>query len=238
MAASLFLPTPAMAFKVATAVPTMYSLLSLSEYFTHRIYQHADWNKNAIIQFCASLILRNQGKGHKIKGGGHVEHHAETLDDMSLRSDERWKTSPAALSLNGDPYRGTAFTWPVTFLMFLQLLITCVPVMGIMGWSPLATIGWIVPSLLAHTLVWNTIHPAMHGLQDPLFKEGPPGKLLSCYRNSKLFKFLELNHVGHHVVGGLGNYNVCCPGMDHVFGTWVPEKVWRTKVDPKFAHLY
>lgn len=235
---TLSMVSPSLAFKVVAAVPSMYAVLSFSEYMTHRVYQHADFNKNRFFQALASLVLRNDGKGLKIRGGGHVEHHAETLDDMSLRSDERWKRSPAAQSLDSDPYRGTAFTWSVTALMFLQLVVTAVPVMGFLGWSPLATVGWIVPSLMAHTLAWNAIHPQMHGLADIPITEGPPGKLLSRFRNSKLFKFLELNHVGHHVVGGLGNYNVCCPGCDHVFGTYVPEKEWRGKVDPKFAHLY
>ena len=31
-----------------------------------------------------------------------------------------------------------------------------------------------------------------------------------------------MNHEGHHrVPGAHGNYNVCCPGADHVFGTYV-----------------
>ena len=29
----------------------------------------------------------------KLKGGGHVEHHAETYDDMSLKKDERWRAA-------------------------------------------------------------------------------------------------------------------------------------------------
>ena len=128
--------------------------MSLSEYITHRFYQHAEFNRSRFVQFVASFILQNQGKGFKIKGGGHVEHHAETLDDMSLKNDERWLKSPAALTLNSDPYRGTAFTWKVTFFMFIQLLITCIPVMGWLGFSPLATVGWIVPFLTVHTLIW------------------------------------------------------------------------------------
>lgn len=228
---------PDAAIRIALAVPTMYSCMSFSEYVTHRYYQHADFNKNKIMQFIASLILRNQ-TGLKIRGGGHVEHHAETLDDMSLKGDDRWKQSPAAISLNSDPYRGTAFTWQVTFYMFIQLIATCIPVMSLIGWSPLATVGWIVPSLAAHTLVWNALHPAMHGLPDIAFSEGPPASLLSKFRSSKLFKFLEMNHVGHHVVGGVGNYNVCCPGCDNVFGTYIKGEDWRRKVAPEYRGMY
>lgn len=231
-------PLQAAPLAYAAGVPIMYSLMSFSEYITHRYYQHADYNKNRMMQAVASILLRNGGKGHKVRGGGHVEHHAETLDDMSLKSDERWAKSPAAKSLDADPYRGTAFTWHVTGLMFLQLLVTCVPVMSLLGFTPLATVGWIVPSLAIHTLVWNALHPAMHGLPDIKITEGPPASLLARFRSSKLFRFLELNHVGHHVVGGLGNYNVCCPGCDNVFGTYVKAENWKAKVDPQFASVY
>ena len=225
-------------FQVASAAPVMYACMSFSEYVTHRVYQHAEFNKAPFVQWVASLLLRNNGAGFKIRGGGHVEHHAETLDDMSLKKDERWLKSPAAQLLSSDPYRGTAFTWTVTFLMFLQLVVTCVPVMGIFGWSPLATVGWILPSLAAHTCIWNTIHPPMHGLPSVPATQGPPGEVFARYRNGAIFKWLEHNHVGHHVVGGQGNYNVCCPGGDFVFGTYVPKKQWMSKLSPEVASLY
>ena len=57
------------------AIPLMYSLMSANEYVTHRYYQHTDFNKLS--------FLRRQGV--KVRGGGHVEHHAETLDDMTLK---------------------------------------------------------------------------------------------------------------------------------------------------------
>lgn len=57
------------------AIPLMYSLMSANEYVTHRYYQHTDFNK-------LSLLRR---LGVKVRGGGHVEHHAETLDDMTLK---------------------------------------------------------------------------------------------------------------------------------------------------------
>lgn len=277
--------------KVALGIPIMYATMSFSEYFTHRYYQHTDYNRNSVMQFFANLFTSN--KGHKIRGGGHVEHHAETLDDMSLRNDVRWIRSPAAVFLNADKYRGTAFSWwagiistlfycswnltidayvfnstpllplllsflrnQIVSMMFLQMLVTCTPFMRAIGWSTQATVAWIIPSLLTHTLVWNALHPAMHGLPDigqwaqhlivtsavidthfersiilevvagflmcflffwhflitlcptPVhagITEGPPGRWLSAFRNSKLFKWLELNHVGHHIVGTEAN---------------------------------
>jgi len=216
----------ALTVQVATTLPIMYGLMSFSEYVTHRYYQHAD----------VSPIIKSR---LRFRGGGHVEHHAETLDDMSLKQDARWKRSPASLMLDSDPYRGTAFTWGVTFIMFLQLVVTCFPVLRLLGWSPLATIVcWIVPSLLTHTLIWNALHPAMHGLPDIPLSQGPPGRLLARFRQTKLFRWLYLNHVGHHVVGGVKNYNVCCPGVDMLANSYVPPSVWRGKLSPTDAQLY
>ena len=31
------------------------------------------------------------------------------------------------------------------------------------------------------------------------------------------------------MVGGKGNYNVCCPLTDHLVGTFVPEREWRPR---------
>lgn len=95
LAPGAFLLPPA--FKYIAAAPAMYGLMSVNEYVTHRYFQHAEFNKLAFFRFF----------NLKIGGGGHIEHHAETLDDMSLKTDERWLRTPAANSLNSDPYRGT-----------------------------------------------------------------------------------------------------------------------------------
>lgn len=92
------------------AVPTLYCLMSINEYITHRYYQHTEFNKNSILQ----VIARFFNLPTKIKGGGHVEHHAETYDDMTLKTDDAWRRTPAAKSLDNDVYRGTAFNWEVT----------------------------------------------------------------------------------------------------------------------------
>jgi hypothetical protein len=203
------------------AVPIMYSMLSINEYITHRYYQHTDLNKMSLVK---KLNL-------KVKGGGHVEHHAETYDDMSLKTDARWRKSPAAQLLDVDKFRGTAFKWDIIPVMFLQLVVTCIPVMKLtLGFSALRTLAWIVPSLLLHTALWNALHPNMHGLPEVNSLEGPPGGLFSFLRGSKYFNFLYQNHQGHHVVGGQGNYNVCCPGTDHLVGTYIKESIWRSKM--------
>ena len=41
---------PVEAVKAALALPTMYALMSGNEYFTHRYYQHAEYNKDNFFQ--------------------------------------------------------------------------------------------------------------------------------------------------------------------------------------------
>ena len=99
---------------------------------------------------------------------GHIEHHAETLDDMSLRTDARWLVSPASKLLSSDPYRGTAFSWSVTGLMFLQMIATTLPVLFyLLKFSLSNALLIIAPSLLLHVSIWNCLHPNMHYLPGP-----------------------------------------------------------------------
>jgi len=217
------------------AVPTMYALMSFNEYVTHRWYQHAEFNKDPAMQKAAQFLLR-KNEPIKIKGGGHVEHHAETYDDMTLKThDTKWMESPAAKLLNSDEYRGTAFNWKVVGMMMLQMVPTTFPVFKLLGFSALSTVGWIVPSILLHTIVWNTLHPDMHGLPTVALRTGPPSEWFAFLRKSAYFRWLWANHQGHHVAGGQANYNVCCPLMDHVFGTYQSEAEWRPNMRPKKA---
>lgn len=203
----------------------MYALMSLNEYVTHRYYQHAEFNKNSVLQ---TLFFKFQ-----TDGGGHVEHHAETLDDMSLKTDDRWLRTPAASKLNSDPFRGTAFTWPVTLIMFFQMLITAIPIYkNFLGFSLPSILGMTSVGLLIHTSVWNALHPSMHYLPDVPSNVGPPSGWLNGFKNTWFFKYLYQNHEGHHVLGGQANYNVCCPGADHLFGSYVKEADWRPKMRP------
>ena len=60
--------------------------------------------------------------------------------------------------------------------------------------------------------------------------EGAPSRWMSWLLNTKYFKFIYENHMGHHVLGGKVNYNVCCPGTDHLVGTFVPVSEWKPKM--------
>ena len=87
---------------------------------------------------------------------------------MLLKTDdEKWMTSPAAQSLNDDAWRGTAFTWKVTGQMTLQMLPSTLPVfIGVLKFSLAQTVGILLPGMLLHALVWNALHPNMHGLPE------------------------------------------------------------------------
>merc|ERR1719258_196285 len=76
----------ATAMRWILAAPTMYAIVSFNEYVTHRYYQHAEFNKT---DWMKKLVCLMTGKKEapRCDGGGHIEHHAETLDDMSLKTD-------------------------------------------------------------------------------------------------------------------------------------------------------
>lgn len=160
----------------------------------------------------------------------HIDHHAETLDDMSLKMDANWMQSPAAKKLHGNEYRGTAFTYKITALMLIQMIPTVLPVYKLMGFDVLQSFAVLIPCLILHASVWNTIHPSMHGLKDVPVSIGIPSAWLNSLKSSWFFQFLYQNHEGHHVLGGQCNYNVCCPGADHLFGTYVKQEDWRPKI--------
>ena len=88
------------------AAPALYALMSINEYFTHKYYQHAEFNTSPVVPVARGRFVRPLGKKvPKTRGGGHVEHHAETLDDMTLKTDAKWRSTKVAKSLDDDLYR-------------------------------------------------------------------------------------------------------------------------------------
>ena len=233
----MFLSIP----KVLISIPTLYALMSVNEYATHRWYQHEEFNRDHAFQrFCqrVAFVLQRRpmskadGRNNmiKIKGGGHVEHHAETYDDMSLKKDERWRQTKAAASLDGDVFRGTAFSWTVTGLMIGQMLPSTLPAFALLGFTLPQTFAVLIPGMLLHAAVWNMLHPPMHGLPDVPLSYGVPGAWLAPLRDTAYFRYIYENHQGHHVLGGQCNYNVCCPLTDHILGTYVPTPEWAARM--------
>ena len=269
---------------LATAVagiPLMYGLLSGNEYVTHRYYQHNEIGKLDLYQ-----TLKKNGKMPKLPVTVHVEHHAETYDDMMLKTDDPvWMKSAPARVLNEDPWRGTIFAWESTVFMFAQCIPSVYPAFWLLGWSFSQTTAFFVPAMLVHGLVWNALHPHMHGmylketlsapgslpplslniarfvspahvrtpnlcvpareitrmetgLPDVPLSVGLPSSVFSSLRGSPLFEFLRKHHVGHHVASGLANYNVCCPGMDVVVGTFMTEEQVSFSLSFSLSHTH
>jgi len=226
-----------------SALPTMYALMSLNEYMTHRYFQHLEFNRPESLPWVKSLVERVAGvpaAEQRVPGDGHVEHHAETYDDMSLKNDERWRANKASQSLDDDYYRGTAFHWSATLIMTVQMLPSVLPTYALMGWSLPETLAILLPSMLLHAVVWNAIHPPMHGLPPVALTDGfgtgpgvAGGKAFSEWLiGTRYAHWIFENHMGHHVLGGQCNYNVCCPMTDHLLGSYVPTAEWQPKMRP------
>jgi len=198
------------AAKAVVGMAGMYVIMSCNEYVVHRYYQHLGINKLAIVRW-----LRSKFNMRAMKTSGHIEHHKETLDDMSLDI----KPEPI---LDADPFRGTAFSWSVSAMMTFEIAIQSYPFLWLCGWSFKASTIALAAAMFLHAAVWQTLHPNMHELPDPPVSYGVPGWSMKFLRNSGYFKFLYMNHEGHHrAPGAHGNYNVCFPLADHLFGTYV-----------------
>merc|ERR1719171_2793239 len=105
-----------------------------------------------------------------------------------------------------------------------------------MGFSLSETLSLLLPCMLLHAVIWNAIHPPMHGLAPVPLSAGfgtavPGGEAFSEWiLESAYGRWIYKNHMGHHVLGGQCNYNVCCPGADHLLGTYVPSSVWSQRM--------
>lgn len=190
----------------------LYTAMSIDEYVYHRYFQHLGINKLDIAR-----SLRETLNLQTYRGDGHVEHHRETLDDMSLTLRDT--------ILDTDPFRGTAFPWWATTAMTTGVMIQCYPILTfLLGWPGPLAFFVVLSAVMTHALVWNALHPNMHGLPDVPASHGAPSFVLAGFRGSPLFGWLRMNHEGHHrTEGAHGNYNVCCPLTDQLVGTYVGE---------------
>ena len=59
-------------------LPTMYALMSLNEYMTHRYFQHLEFNRKESLPLIKQFWRAVSGaeEDPKFKGDGHVEHRA------------------------------------------------------------------------------------------------------------------------------------------------------------------
>ena len=191
--------------KYIISVPIMYSCMSINEYITHKYYQHEE------IKSFFKLL------GNK-RLDSHLEHHIETNNDMTLKKDEKWLNSLSYKKLSNDYYRGTAFSYKSTLLMIIQMIITSYPIFYLINFTFRQFLILLIPIMILHAIIWNTIHPNMHGLNDVNWNYGFIS--LPFIKNTSYYKYIYNYHKTHHTSNGLKNYNVCCPGADHLFGTY------------------
>ena len=199
--------------QAVAGLAALYVIMSFCEYVYHRYFQHLGLNKvNAVRAVRSTLNLST------FRGDGHVEHHRETVEeDMSLTVEPG--RDPI---LDMDPWRGTCFPWDGFAKMSAGVMLLAYPTLTLLGWSGFVIVPVVMTAMILHALVWNALHPNMHGLEDVPVEVGAPSWVLSGFRDSAVFNYLRTNHEGHHrATGSHGNYNVCCPGMDQLVGTTV-----------------
>ncbi|CAL1169946.1 unnamed protein product [Cladocopium goreaui] len=204
--------------ETVVGLAALYAIMSMAEYVYHRYFQHLGLNKVGAVR-----TVRKTFKLNTFQGDGHVEHHRETLDDMTLDVEPGRE-----LVLDIDPFRGAGagdqlqYQLPMAWYfedVYWRLSVGF-PYAYFPGWSAQVIVPVVVSAMLFHALLWNALHPHMHGLPDVPLEVGAPSWVLKAFRDSALFNFLRENHAGHHrAVGSHGNYNVCCPGVDQIVGT-------------------
>eukprot|EP00746_Dinoflagellata_sp_MGD_P006985 gnl/MRDRNA2_/MRDRNA2_113800_c0_seq1.p1 gnl/MRDRNA2_/MRDRNA2_113800_c0~~gnl/MRDRNA2_/MRDRNA2_113800_c0_seq1.p1 ORF type:complete len:364 (-),score=28.82 gnl/MRDRNA2_/MRDRNA2_113800_c0_seq1:224-1315(-) len=164
------------------------------EYCFHRWVMHAP---------AESLAHRTFGKFQDL----HVTHHRETLPDMQLECGDE-----------SDP-RHIYFSMKTT-------LASIVISTGVMQLASAAfDLGFDIPSTIAvstlvalvHTSFWQTLHGDIHDYCEQYDDGLPRVQFLSSL--TPYTRWMVTNHVGHHVVGGRGNYNIVFPGPDYLWGT-------------------
>lgn len=147
----------------------------------------------------------------------HILHHAETNRDMSMPED----------------YNITAIQFPRS--ASLMIAAGGVPLLATLDALFQLNIPYweVVPAsmlvALTHAGLWNTLHPDSHDviLADDERMSDSNGAayiqwLSDALGETAVYKWLILNHTGHHVIRG--NYNCVFPGADNAFGTFYSVK--------------
>ena len=173
-----------------------YVVWSCWEYGFHRIAMHARRNSWADKMFMGYNRL-------------HIQHHAETNSDMTMRD-------------GFDPH-GIYFSFKTTFAAFIASVFS-LELIIILFQVPEISLSSIIEAsslmCLVHGIFWNRLHSDSHDVQLD-FSDGLPALWPSSLDYSKGYaRWLMENHIGHHDVQSIGNFNIVLPGADHCFGTY------------------
>lgn len=169
-------------FKYIIGIVSIILLGSLYEYIAHRFIMHNISN---------------------FVGKAHIEHHKETNDDMSLQY-----TSSFLDKI--DKERNLIIRYEMNIQFFIFLL-----VFGLLIWRFLIGTNYYVPIIVAFLitcyvgLIWNSIHPQMHGREPYNGESGFPGII-----PRKFLGFFEKHHMKHHKSKGTKNFNITLPLVD------------------------
>ena len=166
-------------------VAAFYVLMSCNEYAVHRLYMHSRFSS-------------------------HVDHHAETREDMGLRETQA--------CLDSDAWRGTSFSWPTVALIVLCALPQALLLARCFGFDGAVACATTAVAAAYQGCTWNTLHPQMHGMRDVAWTHGPPtlrGVLPAC-----LLSALVRNHREHHLSRGRRRFNMTLPRAYRLFGTY------------------
>ncbi|KAJ1459592.1 hypothetical protein M885DRAFT_510731 [Pelagophyceae sp. CCMP2097] len=179
----------------ARLVLIQYLVFSAFEYCFHRWCMHAPRG---------TLADRIFQRWNRL----HVQHHVDTNKDMTMVEGYNWKgirfnflTSQLAALI------GTSVSVALCAAARLRLPLWPTPVAALMVSA-------------YHGVMWNRLHTDSHGLEDTLtWTDGLP-YVKGVPTANPYARWLLTNHIGHHTVGGRGNYNIVFPGPDHLAGTF------------------
>jgi len=171
-------------------------IFSNFEYFFHRFVMHAP--PGGALETYQDL---------------HVTHHVETGRDQSL--DGGADTDPRHIYFSG--------TTTLASILISTLGLEALTGVFDLGFDPATSLGISALVALLHTSIWQTLHGDIHEYYSEYPGALPRADVLST--DSPYTRWLVENHVGHHLVGGKGNYNIVFPGPDYLWGTcFQPER--------------
>ena len=83
---------------------------------------------------------------------------------------------------------------------------------------PTPLVSWLLA--MYHGILWNKLHTDSHDLQETLEWSDGVKYVRNVPTGNRYARWLLTNHIGHHAINGVGNYNIVFPGPDHLAGTF------------------
>ena len=193
----------ALAAVVASArIPSFFRLLGLQyaafsafEYCFHRWCMHAKYGT-----VCDKIFSR----WNRL----HVQHHLDTNDDMTMVDGYNWK----GIRFNYLTSRLSVVIGSSVSYLLVKALRLDLP------FWPTPLVSWLLA--MYHGILWNKLHTDSHDLQETLTWGDGVKYVKNVPTGNRYARWLLTNHIGHHAINGVGNYNIVFPGPDHLAGTF------------------